>query len=122
MARLTPPHLPPSIALGEDDSLRRLQFRLWQVFITTLTFIAQQLMPGDVAVTILENTIAATSSTMARDRGHLTSKLAVAITRTPQPDPARAASLGLQALSIARDTGSARIMRESANAPAMAGR
>ena len=48
----------------------------------------------------------------AADRGHLTSKLAVAITRTPQPDPARAASLGLHALSIARDTGSARIMRE----------
>ena len=67
---------------------------------------------ADVAVTILEDTIAATSSTLARDRGHLTSKLAVAITRTTQPDPARAASLGLQALSIARDTGSARIMRE----------
>ena len=67
---------------------------------------------ADVAVTILENTITATSSTLARDCGHLTSKLAVAITRTSQPDPARAASLGLQALSIARDTGSARIMRE----------
>ena len=67
---------------------------------------------ADVAVTILENTIAATSSTLASDRGHLTSKLAVAITRTAQPDPARAASLGLQALAIARDTGSARIMRE----------
>ena len=67
---------------------------------------------ADVAVTILEDTIAATSSTLARDRGHLTSKLAVAITRTTQPDPARAASLGMQALSIARDTGSARIMRE----------
>jgi tetratricopeptide (TPR) repeat protein len=67
---------------------------------------------ADAAVTILEDTIAATSSALARDRGHLTSKLAVAIIRTTQPDPARAASLGLQALSIARDTGSARIMRE----------
>ena len=67
---------------------------------------------ADVAATILEDAIAATSSTLARDRGHLTSKLAVAITRTTQPDPARAASLGLEALSIARDTGSARIMRE----------
>ena len=36
----------------------------------------------------------------------------VAITRTTQPDPARAASLGMQALTTARDTGSARIMRE----------
>jgi Helix-turn-helix domain len=67
---------------------------------------------ADVAATILEDAIAATSSTLVRDRGHLTSKLAVAITRTTQPDPGRAASLGLQALSIARDTGSARIMRE----------
>ncbi len=67
---------------------------------------------ADAAVTILEDTIAATSSALVRDRGHLTSKLAVAITRTTQPDPARAASLGLEALNIARDTGSARIMRE----------
>lgn len=67
---------------------------------------------AEVAAAILEDTIAATSNALARDRGHLTSRLAVAITRTTQPDPARAASLGLQALSIARDTGSARIMRE----------
>ena len=45
---------------------------------------------ADVAVTILDSTIAATSTALARDRGHLTSKLAVAITRTTQPDPARA--------------------------------
>ena len=43
--------------------------------------------------------------------GSLTSKLG-AITRTTQPDPARAASFGMQALTTARDTGSARIMRE----------
>lgn len=53
-----------------------------------------------------------TSTTLARDRGHLTSKLAVAITRATKPDPERAAGLGLQALSIARHTGSARIMCE----------
>jgi hypothetical protein len=63
-------------------------------------------------VTILENTITATSSSLARDRGHLTAKLAVAITRTSQPDPGRAASLGMEALRIAGDTGSARIIRE----------
>jgi hypothetical protein len=69
--------------------------------------------PG-TAVTILETAIAQTSPALARDRGHLTAKLAVAITRTRtrQPDPARAASLGLQALAIARDTGSARITSE----------
>jgi transcriptional regulator with XRE-family HTH domain len=67
---------------------------------------------ADTAVTILENAIAGTSTTLARDRGHLTAKLAVALTGTRQPDPDKAASLGLHALSIARDTGSARIMRE----------
>ena len=63
-------------------------------------------------MTILENAIASTSHTLARDRGHLTAKLAVAITCTRQPDPDRAANLGLRALHTARDTGSARIMHE----------
>jgi transcriptional regulator with XRE-family HTH domain len=67
---------------------------------------------AEIAVTILENAIATTSSALARDQGHLTAKLAVAITRTSQSDPGHAAGLGLRALSIARDTGSARIMRE----------
>jgi hypothetical protein len=67
---------------------------------------------ADTAVTILENTIAATGQNLTRDRGHLTAKLAVAITHTTHPDPDRAASLGLHALTTARTTGSARIMRE----------
>jgi hypothetical protein len=52
------------------------------------------------------------SPALIRDRGHLTAKLAVAVTRTAQPDPARAASLGLEALTAARQTGSARILGE----------
>jgi hypothetical protein len=40
MSRLAPPHLPPRITVGDDDSLRRLQFRLWQVFMTMLTVLA----------------------------------------------------------------------------------
>ncbi len=67
---------------------------------------------ADTAVTILEQAISGTSRSHARDRGHLTAKLAVAITRTRDPDPARATTLGLQALAIARETGSARITRE----------
>ena len=67
---------------------------------------------ADRAVTILEDTIAVTSPALTRDRGHLTAKLAVAVTRTTQPDPARAASLGLDALAAARQTGSARILGE----------
>jgi hypothetical protein len=67
---------------------------------------------ADRAVTILEETIAATSPALARDRGHLTAKLAVALTRTRRPDSARAGSLGLDALTAARQTGSARVLGE----------
>jgi hypothetical protein len=67
---------------------------------------------ADKAVTILEDTIASMSPALIRDRGHLTAKLAVAITRTRQPDPARAANLSLDALAAARQTGSARILSE----------
>lgn len=37
MSQLAPPSPPPRVTTGEDDSLRRLQFRLWQVFILTIT-------------------------------------------------------------------------------------
>jgi hypothetical protein len=32
--------MPPHVALADHDRLRRLQFRLWQVFITILTVLA----------------------------------------------------------------------------------
>jgi hypothetical protein len=67
---------------------------------------------ADTAVTILENKINTIPGSLTRDRGHLSAKLAVAITQASQRDPARAAHLGLGALTIARDTGSARILRE----------
>jgi hypothetical protein len=67
---------------------------------------------AEEAVIILEQTIASMNSSLARDRGHLTAKLAVALTRTRTPEPERAAALGLQALAVARDTGSARILAE----------
>jgi hypothetical protein len=67
---------------------------------------------ADRAVAILEDTITGMSPALVRDRGHLTAKLAVALTRTRQPDPARAASLGLDALAAARQTGSGRILGE----------
>jgi transcriptional regulator with XRE-family HTH domain/tetratricopeptide (TPR) repeat protein len=67
---------------------------------------------ADKAVTILGNAIAATGQALTRDCGHLTAKLAVAITHTTHPDPDRAATLGLHALTTARTTGSARILRE----------
>jgi hypothetical protein len=67
---------------------------------------------ADTAMAILENSIAATAGSATRDRGHLTAKLAVTITQASQPDPDRAARLGMDALAIARDSGSARIIRE----------
>lgn len=60
----------------------------------------------------LEERIAKLPANLARDRGHLTAKLAVAVAQSPQPDPARAAHLGHEALTVAQQTGSARIHRE----------
>ena len=37
MAQLAPPPLPPPIATADDDGMARLQFRLWQLWITTVT-------------------------------------------------------------------------------------
>ncbi|WP_326641563.1 hypothetical protein OG884_02155 [Streptosporangium sp. NBC_01755] len=67
---------------------------------------------ADTAVTILENRITATGENLTRDRGHLTAKLALAVSQAGRPDPSRATQLGLTALTIARQTDSARIMRE----------
>jgi hypothetical protein len=60
----------------------------------------------------VESKISTTPENLARDRGHLTAKLAVVVTQAHQPDPSRAAELGITALDAARRTGSARIMRE----------
>lgn len=67
---------------------------------------------ADTAIAILEHSVTRTPSTLARDRGHLLAKLAVAVTQSGQPDPERAATLGIEALGIARMTGSARITHE----------
>jgi hypothetical protein len=40
MSQLAPPRRPPRVTVGDDDSLRRLQFRMWQVLITMLTALA----------------------------------------------------------------------------------
>ena len=38
MSQLAPPP-PPLVALDEGDNVRRLRFRLWQVFMSTLTIL-----------------------------------------------------------------------------------
>ena len=37
MPLLVPPPAPPPVALGENDDLRRVQFRLWQIMATAVT-------------------------------------------------------------------------------------
>jgi hypothetical protein len=38
MAQLAPPP-PPAVTLADDDGMARLQFRVWQVWITALTIL-----------------------------------------------------------------------------------
>ncbi|MGH3719550.1 MAG: helix-turn-helix domain-containing protein [Pseudonocardiaceae bacterium] len=64
------------------------------------------------AIPILERRIAALPATLHRDRGHRLAKLANAVIATRQPEPDRAAHLGLTCLDLTRHTGSARIKKE----------
>jgi transcriptional regulator with XRE-family HTH domain len=66
----------------------------------------------DTAISILEDKISAMPVSLTRDRGHLTAKLAVVVAQSQQPDPSRAAELGMAAIDAARQTSSARILRE----------
>jgi hypothetical protein len=37
MAQLLPPPPPPLVLAGDDESRRRMQFRLWQILMSTIT-------------------------------------------------------------------------------------
>jgi hypothetical protein len=39
MAQLAPPEPPLLVALGDDDRLKRVKFRLWQLLMTALTIL-----------------------------------------------------------------------------------
>ncbi|WP_144126754.1 helix-turn-helix domain-containing protein [Catellatospora sichuanensis] len=67
---------------------------------------------ADTAVAILERRIADTPAHLQRDQAHQWVKLANAVLKSAQPDPERAAALGLRCVSAARTTGSARIVGE----------
>ncbi|MFV2018348.1 helix-turn-helix domain-containing protein [Micromonospora sp. LOL_023] len=67
---------------------------------------------AEIAVAILERQIAATQTHLHRDTGHQLAKLANAVLATAEPEPERAAALGLRCVATARDTGSARISAE----------
>ncbi|HEX6074623.1 MAG TPA: XRE family transcriptional regulator [Micromonosporaceae bacterium] len=67
---------------------------------------------AETAVEILERKIAATPDHLRRDQGHQLVKLANALLTTEQPDPERAAALGVECVATAETTGSARIVKE----------
>jgi hypothetical protein len=67
---------------------------------------------AETAVAILERKIAATPGRLRRDQAHQMVKLANTILATAQPDPGRAADLGLSCVPIAHATGSACIAKE----------
>ena len=65
------------------------------------------------AIPIFERRIAdSLDANLHRDRGYQTAKLANTVLATKQPEPERAAQLGLACLDLARQTGSARIAKE----------
>lgn len=65
------------------------------------------------AIAIFERRIAdSLDANLHRDRGYQMAKLANTVLATKQPDPERAAQLGLACLDLARQTGSARIGKE----------
>jgi hypothetical protein len=37
---MAPPPCPPRVTVGDDDSLRRLRLRFWQLWVTALTVLA----------------------------------------------------------------------------------
>ncbi|MGQ0776485.1 MAG: helix-turn-helix domain-containing protein [Pseudonocardiales bacterium] len=65
------------------------------------------------AIAIFERRIAdSRDANLHRDCGYQMAKLANTVLATKQPDPERAAQLGLACLNLARQTGSARIAKE----------
>ncbi|MGH3914707.1 MAG: helix-turn-helix domain-containing protein, partial [Pseudonocardiaceae bacterium] len=65
------------------------------------------------AIAIFERRIVESlDANLHRDRGYQMAKLANAVVATQQPEPERAAQLGLTCLDLARRTGSARIGKE----------
>lgn len=66
----------------------------------------------DTAIKILEQKIQQTPAHLARDRAHQVAKLASILSSKPNPDPDRAADLGLSCVPAALQSGSARVAAE----------
>ncbi len=65
MSQLAPPRLPPPVGVGDDDRLQRLQFRLFQVLVTTLTvlltawFVTLGPLPAIIALAVAKHILVA---------------------------------------------------------------
>jgi hypothetical protein len=64
------------------------------------------------AIAVIERKIVSLPANLYRNRGYQMAKLANTVLATKQPEPERAAQLGLACLDLARQTGSARIAKE----------
>lgn len=65
MAQMAPPELPPLVAVSDDDGMRRLRFRLWQLLLTTVTilctawFVTLGAIPAIIALLIAKHVLVA---------------------------------------------------------------
>jgi hypothetical protein len=65
MAHLAPPEPPRRVMVSDDDGLRRLHFRLWQVLMTTATvlvtvwFITLGPLPAILALVVAKHVLVA---------------------------------------------------------------
>ncbi|MFY1673936.1 helix-turn-helix domain-containing protein [Plantactinospora sp. WMMB334] len=66
----------------------------------------------DTAIAILERKLTDMPQHLARDQAHHMAKLANVVIEAAEPDPERAADLGLRCVATARESGSARIGKE----------
>ena len=65
MQYLAPPEPPPRVAVADDDGMRRLHFRLWQVLVTTATvlvtawFVTLGPLPAILALVVAKHILVA---------------------------------------------------------------
>jgi hypothetical protein len=65
MSQLTPPLLPPRVALADGDGLQRFQHRLWLVWMTVVTilvttwFVTLGAIPAIIALVVAKHVLVA---------------------------------------------------------------
>jgi hypothetical protein len=65
MIQMAPPQPPPRVAIGDDDGLNRLHFRLWQIMVTAVTLLLTGWsftlgpVPGIIAIMVAKHILVA---------------------------------------------------------------